>query len=224
MQKTLGILKLDTQFPRIKGDVGCADTWDFPVRYRIVHGGTAERAVRRRGDNLLPALIDGAQQLIADGADGIVTTCGFLCIHQQALAAALPVPVMTSALMSGRRLQDDLPEGTLLGILTASPADLSAPHLAAANIDAARAVIGGAPVDSVFAHTFVEDSAGVVEVDAITVELRQAAANLCARANVGSLLLECANMPPYAAAVAAETGMPVYSAVDAFTDFYRQLD
>ena len=38
----LGILMLDTRFPRIPGDVGNPATWDFPVRYRVVEGATPE--------------------------------------------------------------------------------------------------------------------------------------------------------------------------------------
>jgi hypothetical protein len=33
---TLGVLMLDTRFPRVKGDIGNPATFDFPVRYRVV--------------------------------------------------------------------------------------------------------------------------------------------------------------------------------------------
>ena len=33
---SLGILMLDTYFPRIPGDIGNALTWDFPVLYKVV--------------------------------------------------------------------------------------------------------------------------------------------------------------------------------------------
>ena len=32
----LGILTLDIAFPRVAGDVGCAETFAFPVRYASV--------------------------------------------------------------------------------------------------------------------------------------------------------------------------------------------
>ena len=37
---SIGILMLETRFPRIPGDVGNARTWPFPVRYRVVPGAT----------------------------------------------------------------------------------------------------------------------------------------------------------------------------------------
>ena len=33
---SVGILMLDAQFPRIIGDMGNAQTWPFPVHYKIV--------------------------------------------------------------------------------------------------------------------------------------------------------------------------------------------
>ena len=35
---TVGILMLETRFPRIPGDMGNALTWPFPVQYRVVRG------------------------------------------------------------------------------------------------------------------------------------------------------------------------------------------
>ena len=36
--KPLGILMLDTRFPRIKGDIGNAHSFDFPVIFRRMEG------------------------------------------------------------------------------------------------------------------------------------------------------------------------------------------
>ena len=34
----VGILMLETRFPRIPGDMGNAETWPFPVLYKVVPG------------------------------------------------------------------------------------------------------------------------------------------------------------------------------------------
>ena len=39
----VGILMLETRFPRIPGDIGHAATWPFPVIYKVVRGATGER-------------------------------------------------------------------------------------------------------------------------------------------------------------------------------------
>ena len=37
----IGILMLDTKFPRVLGDIGHIKTWDFPVYMRVVRGASA---------------------------------------------------------------------------------------------------------------------------------------------------------------------------------------
>ncbi len=93
----LGILTLDTAFPRIPGDVGAPETFAFPVRLATVAGATVDDIVHRRHDMLLPRFVAAARQLAAEGCIGIATTCGFLARWQRELAAALNVPVLTSA-------------------------------------------------------------------------------------------------------------------------------
>src|SRR5262249_51320525 len=44
----LGILMLEAGFPRIPGDMGNAETWPFPVLYRVVTGASPQRVVRER--------------------------------------------------------------------------------------------------------------------------------------------------------------------------------
>jgi hypothetical protein len=75
----LGVLMLDTVFPRTPGDVGNALTWPFPVRYRIVKGATGDRIMGRSVDpTLLEPFIEAARELESDSVPAITTSCGFL--------------------------------------------------------------------------------------------------------------------------------------------------
>ena len=76
----LGILMLEARFPRIPGDMGNAETWPFPVLYRVVRGASPDRVVVRGAEGLLDAFIEAARELVAIGADGITTNCGFLSV------------------------------------------------------------------------------------------------------------------------------------------------
>src|SRR5262249_1043959 len=64
---TIGILMLDTRFPRIVGDMGNAATFDFPVRYHRVSGADPDLVVRRGASGLLPAFVAGARALEREG-------------------------------------------------------------------------------------------------------------------------------------------------------------
>jgi len=86
----IGILMLDTKFERFNGDIGNAQTWPFPVQYKIVHGAVPNKVVDMLDNrDLFHRFADAADELIAEGVDGITTTCGFLALYQPELAAQL---------------------------------------------------------------------------------------------------------------------------------------
>ena len=74
--EAIGILMLDTSFPRPPGDIGNATTFDFPVRYRIVRGASPQRVVIEQDPALLEPFIQGARELQQDGVRAITTSCG----------------------------------------------------------------------------------------------------------------------------------------------------
>jgi len=198
----LGVLMLDTRFPRIRGDVGHPESFQVPVRHAIVRGATAQRVVREGDPALLQPFIDAARALVADGACAITTSCGFLVRFQAELQAALPVPVWTSSLLK-------LPELRRPGVLTVDAASLVAAHLRAAGAPTSTPVEGLAPGCSL-QRTLLEDLP-TLDVAAAEVEVIAAARRLLAREpTIDALVFECTNMPPYAEAVARATGRPVH--------------
>ena len=218
----LGILTLDTSFPRIAGDVGCAATFAFPVRIAVVKGASVDAVVHQPREALIPDFVDAGRALAAHGCLGVVTTCGFLARWQRALADALPVPVMTSALLIAPLVLSTLPRGRRVGVVTYSAADLSPDVLAGAGVDAATPVAGVDP-DGYFARTI---RAGATTLDAARMSgdtVAAARALVDTHNDVGAFVLECANMPPYASDVRAATGLPVYDAARAFAWFHAGL-
>jgi hypothetical protein len=198
----LGVLMLDTRFPRVIGDVGNPKSFAMPVRHRVVEGASPQRVVREGDPTLLQPFLDAARQLVDDGARAITTSCGFLVQFQQALQTALPVPVWTSSLLK-------LPELQAPGVITVDVLSLGAAHLHAAGADAAVPVVGLAPA-SHLQRALLEDQAHIdprqAEADVV-----DAAQRLVARwPAVREIVLECTNMPPYAKAVARATRRPVH--------------
>jgi len=59
----------------------------------------------------------------------------------------------------------------------------------------------------------------------MSADVADAARRLVARrSEVGAIVLECANMPPYREAVVAATGLPVFDAAQVLTWFYRGIE
>jgi hypothetical protein len=218
----LGILTLDTAFPRIPGDVGCPATFAFPVRIRTVTGATVDNIVHRPRETMLPAFIAAGRQLADDGCICIATTCGFLARWQADLTAALPIPVLTSALLQLPLIARTLPRGQRAGIVTYSTADLTAEVLAAVGVDPATPVAGVAP-DGYFAQA-IRFGAATLDAAQMAADTIAAAHALTARDHsVAAVVLECANMPPYRRAVAAAIGRPVFDAAQLIEWFYAGL-
>ena len=209
MSATLGVVMLDTRFPRLPGDIGCAATFSFPVLYRVVPGAVPERVVVARDRSLLAPFIAAAQALVAEGADAVATSCGFLALFQREMQAALAAPVWTSSLLLVAEVEAGLPTGRRVGVVSADAASLTAAHLAAAGAPL-DTPIGGLAVGSALRRTLLENRSELdpEEAEAATV---QAARQLAARhPEVTALVLECTNLPPYAAAVRRATGLPVH--------------
>src|SRR6201987_4505027 len=127
----VGILMLETRFPRIPGDMGNAETWPFPVLYKVVPGASPRRVVCDRAEGLLDEFLAAAGELVRLGADGVTTTCGFLSLFQREIAAHVGVPVATSSLMQIPLIERVLPPGRRVGILTVSAAHLTEEHMVA---------------------------------------------------------------------------------------------
>ncbi len=218
----VGILMLEARFPRIPGDMGNALTWDFPVLYRVVRDASPDRVVRQGGDGLLGAFIDAARDLVADGADGITTNCGFLSLFQDELAAAVPVPVVSSSLMQVDMVNRALPAGKRAGILTISGSTLTQAHLDAARVPAGTP-IGSTEGGRAFTRAIL-DNEPTLDVEAARRDNVDAAVALRdAHPDLGGIVLECTNMCPYAADIAAATGLPVWSVVSLVTWFQSAL-
>ncbi len=219
---SVGILMLEAQFPRIPGDMGNAESWPFPVLYKVVREASPDRVVRNRAEGMLPAFIAAAQELVRDGVDGITTNCGFLSLFQEELARAVPVPVAASSLMQVGLVNATLPRGQRAGVLTISGSSLTKAHLRAANVPEGTP-IGTTEGGREFTRAILDD-APQMDIDAARADNVDAARDLVARhAEIGALVLECTNMTPYAADIRLATGVPVFTMQSFVTWFQSGL-
>jgi Asp/Glu/hydantoin racemase len=221
---TIGILMLDTRFPRIVGDMGNAGTFPFPVRYHRVAGADPDLVVRRGAEGLLDAFVAGARALEAEGVGAITTNCGFLIKYQAQLAAAVRVPVFTSTLLMVPLVHRMLPPGRRVGIMTVNAGTLGPEHLTGAGIgaDVPLAVIG-METEKEFTRALLDNELEL-DVDLAREEHVRVARRLVSEhPDIGAIVLECTNMPPYAADIQRETGRPVFDIVTLVTMVHDAL-
>jgi hypothetical protein len=210
----LGILMLDTRFPRLPGDVGHAGSFTVPVRHRTVRGAAPAAVVRGDDPALLAPFVEAGLALVAEGARALGTSCGFLARWQRELQAALPVPVWSSSLLELAHLAP-----LRCGVITIEAASLTRRHFEAVGAPPGVPVEGITP-GSPLHRTLLEDRPTLDAADA-EAQVLAAGRRLLARVpGLQALVLECTNLPPYAAALGRATGLPVH---DVMTMLHRRM-
>jgi hypothetical protein len=219
----LGILMLEARFPRIPGDMGNATTWPFPVLYKVVKGATPESVVLKGAAGLLPNFLEAAAELVHHGAEAITTNCGFLSLFQRELAANVKVPVATSALLQVPWVQAILPPGKRVGVVTVSGSSLTPKHLEAAGVPLDTPFVGTEKGREFFRVLILgeKDDMDVAKAEQDIIDAGQSL--VAAHPEIGAIVLECTNMPPYAAALREVLGVPVYDIYSMITWFHTGL-
>jgi Asp/Glu/hydantoin racemase len=210
---TIGMIVLDTQFPRLPGDIGNATTWAFPVRYRVVPNASPARVVRQQAAGLLEPFLQAAQDLVQDGVRAITTSCGFLSLYQQELSAAVPVPVFTSSLLQIPLVARMLRADQKVGVLTIDARHLTTEHLRAVGVEDMPLIIAGLETEKELTRVLIDNEPELDLQQAEADMVHVARLMISDHPDIGALVLECTNMPPYAHAVQRATGLPVFDIV-----------
>lgn len=214
----LGIVMLDTRFPRPPGDVGHPASWQVPTLMNVVQGAWPQKIVQTaaglRAAGVLDDFVEAVRQLVGQGASAITTSCGFLVLLQQELQAASSVPVVSSSLL---QLPGILRGEARAGVLTISADRLGAEHLLAAGVPRERLAdvqVQGVDPGGEFASTILGNRPDM-DLERAAGDVVAAARSLKARSpGLQTVVLECTNMPPYAHRIREATGLRVLTLVD----------
>ncbi len=210
MRPLVGVLLLDTRFPRIPGDIGNTASYAHPVLFRVVRDATVPRIVTRDLDRrLLGPFLDSALELEREGVLAITTSCGFLVLFQDELARALHVPFFASSLLqiplAYRMVQRPV------GVITADATALTKEHLQAAGVDASMPVhVAGLEQCEAFASAILRDGPSLDRVAVEHEVVATAHALLRREPRIGAFVCECHNLAPYGPAIQRATGRPVF--------------
>jgi len=211
--ESIGILMLDTRFPRIHGDIGNALTFPFPVRYKKVSGATPVRVVKEADPALILPFIEAARELEQEGVCAITTSCGFLAIFHKHLSRAVNIPVFSSSLLQLPMVAAIIGPHKKVGIMTASRPHLTPLHFKGVGAEGIDMVIYGMEEEEEFHKVFLE---GKEEMDVAKVEqemVKVAQTMIREHPDVGAIVFECTNMPPFRKAVQKAVNRPVFDIV-----------
>lgn len=203
----LEIIVLDTLFVRALGGGGNLDSWPFAVLLKRVPAAFAEPVVIGRFADVR-SFIEAGRNLVDRGAVALTTTCGFLVRHQRQLQNTFAVPALSSTLTQFARLQAAL-SARRVAILTIDAGSLDSAVRAAAGIPH-DALVFALARNSHFVSAILSGNVALDIAHAGTEGVNLALSCQRQHPNIGLWLFECANMPPFAAAVMRATGLPVY--------------
>ena len=203
----IGVIAVDLPYPKLPGNVANATTFAFPVLYERVDFPIEQLFA---GDSAIKGpVVEAARRLEAQGVRAIVGACGFFAHFQDDVAQAVEVPVFLSSMLQLPLVERSLPARRRVLVLTADAASVD---------DAFISHMGGTPDRCLVCNVGDRESFAAIRWGDTTLgngrlaaDLQSLAARACAdHPEVGAILLECSDLPPYAAAIQAATCRPVF--------------
>jgi len=205
----IGILVLDLWYPYMPGNVANGSTFDFPVLFKILKGSTGPQ-ITSADPALLEMTIKGGKELEEQGVRAIVGACGYFANFQEEASKRLNVPTFLSSVLQVPVIMRALKPAQKVGIICAVAKAFTPSLLAQCGVnDLSRVVVVGAQDCPEFRN--IIEGTGRFNSYKIEQELVGLAKELVSQnPEVGAILLECSDMPPYAWAIQNAVRLPVF--------------
>lgn len=217
----VGIIAIRLDYPKIPGNVVNASTFDYPVLYEEV---VFEIEQLFAGDPALEnAVIAAAKTLEEQGARTIVGACGFFAHFQDSVANAVNVPVFMSSLVQVPLILAGLRHDQKILVFAADGPSVDSKLLAHVEATPDRLIIQHIGDREAFAPIRWGKSA--LDNEALINDLCDLAnGQLNAHPEIGAVLLECSDLPPYSADIQRSTGLPVFDFITLINWAHNAVD
>ena len=209
--KKIGVIMLNTRFPRIMGDIGNPQTFKHNCEiFRLQKSVVSNIVCDQVQPELINEITEAALALQSRGSTLITTSCGFLSAVQEEIQQKLTVPFIASSLCLLPFLRTVYGSRSRLGIITFDSRQLKSQHLPAIDRDGLviAGVENGQELHRVINHDETSLNKDLAKADVL------AAADKLIQSSVSCLVLECTNLSPYKEALRRHTGLPVFDLVD----------
>ena len=204
---TVGILQLPANIPMLPGDMGNPTTFNFPVLYELIEEIDPFWVLAAEPHPVvLEKCIAACKRLTVQGVRSIIGNCGFFANYQPEVSKSLDpgVQFFNGSLMQVPMLLTSVGSDKKVGVLTAN-AELLIPSPALKNCgvsaeDMNRVVIFGA--EHCVQMNYVTGEKGAFNPKALEKELVDLAVEMVKKhPDIGAVVLECTEFPPYAHAI-----------------------
>lgn len=210
----IGIIAVHLIYPKLPGNVANATTYPFPVLYEEVDF-EIERLFE--GDPSIESIIvEAAKKLERQGVRAIIGACGYFAHFQESVRNAVDVPVFLSSLCQLPLIKTALSAKKRIAVLAASGDSINDSLLGKIGTDISRIIVRN--IGSMESFSAIRYGRTTLDNGALRRDLCRTAEELIlAEPDIGAILLECSDLPPYAKDIQAVTGLPVF-------DFNTMID
>jgi len=214
---SLGVIRLDYDYPAAKGDIAHPGSHGYPVIYRVVPGLTFEMA--QTGfltEDVQKRFVEAIRFLEAQGVCAITGDCGFMMYFQKLARRNTKLPVFMSSLAHLPAVTCGFAKNELIAILTVNGKSLQPMRPLIKDecgVDAGetRYVIVGCEDVPGFEAVALGQK---VDVKKVTPGIIQKVQQVMKKhPQIRAFCLECTELPPYADSIRFATGLPVYDAI-----------
>eukprot|EP00928_Gymnodinium_smaydae_P028431 TRINITY_DN2168_c0_g1_i1.p1 TRINITY_DN2168_c0_g1~~TRINITY_DN2168_c0_g1_i1.p1 ORF type:complete len:688 (-),score=120.66 TRINITY_DN2168_c0_g1_i1:340-2403(-) len=214
---TLGVIRLDYNYPPAAGDIDCPGSYDYDVLFRVVPGMTFEMAQSGKMTYAVEtAFRNAVKWLESKGVCGITGDCGFMMAFQPIARDVATVPVFMSSMVQCPMVSIAFDKYDKILILTANSMTLKPQKNTLLShcgfdVDDERFVIRGCQDVPGFDAVA---KGGKVDVERVTPGVVKLTKDILQRnPSIRAILLECTELPPYSDALRHATGLPVFDAI-----------
>jgi len=210
----IGVLCLEAYHAKVPGILRNASTFKFPVLYKVVMGASIDRLINQQDPGLLAPFIEAVRELEQEGVRAITGSCGFMVLFQRELAEAVNIPVFISSLIQVPMVHRMLRRDQKVGILTARKSKLTKDHLRAVGAESVPVCIAGMDDQEEFCETIIFGRKKEMDLDRLEKEVLSVVDNLAKEnPNMGALVIECTDLPPFAHLIQEKVPIPIFDIV-----------
>lgn len=206
----IGIMCLESYYYKVPGHIKNHHTFDFPVVYKVIDGATPAVVVRDKCADLLPRFIAAAKELEAMGVKAITGSCGFMALLQDKIAAEVNIPVYISSVMQVPLISQMI-GGRKLGILVADKGSFTPDYLKIVHGENVPVCIAGMIQHDEFRDVIIDRVRTDLDMDKLRKDVLYEVGNLYEEnPDMGALLIECTDLPPFAQDIQKLIKKPVF--------------